>query len=159
MQISGVPRLSPKLRNKAMIHYPPHALEGQFRNNILFYSLYLLLAAVMLVYPDMTVSVYADTLATANRTVELSELTTGSFGSLASFGGSELGDATWVLFNTLSEIIFPFAAIAAGVFGLFALVRGFNIAVIGGAFAVAIAAGLMPNLLLSFSGYTEAALF
>ena len=142
-----------------MIHYSPHALEGQFSNRILLCSLSALCADVMLVYPDLTVSVYADTLATSNRTVELSELSSGSFGRFASFGGSELGDATWVLFNTLSEIIFPFAEIAAGVFGLFALVRGFNIAVIGGAFAVATAAGLLPNLLLSFSGYTEAALF
>ena len=64
-----------------------------------------------------------------------------------------------MLFNTLSEIIFPFAAIVAGVFDLFALVRGFNIAVIGGAFAVAIVAGLLPNLLLRFSGYANPIIF
>ena len=143
-----------------MIHYSPHAVKEQCSNNILFYSLSLLLAAVMLVFPDMMASVHASELLDNNRNVTLRELRgEDSFGRYPSFGGAELGDATWVLFNTLSEIIFPFAAIAAGVFGLFALVRGFNVAVIGGAFAVAIVAGLMPNLLLSFSGYTEAALF
>ena len=142
-----------------MIHYSPYAVKEQYSNKILFYSLSLLLSAVMLVYPDIMSSVHAGDLLATNTDLTLERLRTGEFGRNVSFGGAQLGDATWVLFNTLSEIIFPFAAIAAGVFGLFALVRGFNIAVIGGAFAVAIVAGLMPNLLLSFSGYTEAALF
>ena len=127
-----------------------------------FWSFSFLMAVIFLMHPDIIASAEAAGLINRNEDLNpnhLIELPDGGISDVQSFGGAQLGDATWVLFNTLSEIIFPFAAIAAGVFGLFALVRGFNIAVIGGAFAVAIVAGLLPELLLSFSGYATPALF
>ena len=125
-----------------------------------FWSFSFLMAVIFLMHPDIIASAEAAGLSNRNSDIDPESLRTGAgITGKHSFGGAHLGDATWVLFNTLSEIVFPFAAIAAGVFGLFALVRGFNIAVIGGAFAVAIVKGLLPELLLSFSGYTEAALF
>ena len=125
-----------------------------------FWSFSFLMAVIFLMHPDIIASAEGGGLANRNDNIDPESLRTGTgITDEDSFGGKYLGDATWVLFNTLSEIIFPFAAIAAGVFGLFALVRGFNIAVIGGAFAVAIVAGLLPRLLLSFSGYSAAALF
>ena len=125
-----------------------------------FWSFSFLMAVIFLMHPDIIASAEAAGLSNRNSDIDPESLRTGAgITGEHSFGGAHLGDATWVLFNTLSEIVFPFAAIAAGVFGLFALVRGFNIAVIGGAFAVAIVAGLLPELPLSFSGYSTAALF
>ena len=125
-----------------------------------FWSFSFLMAVIFLMHPDIIASAEASGLANRNLDIDPEDLRTGeNITGEHSFGGGHLGDATFVLFNTLSEIVFPFAAFAAGVFGLFALVRGFNIAVIGGAFAVAIVAGLLPGLLLSFSGYSAAALF
>ena len=127
-----------------------------------FWSFSFLMAVIFLMHPDIIASAEASGLINSNDSLTYNQLTNppeDGHPENLSFGGAELGDATWVLFNTLSEIVFPFAAIAAGVFGLFALVRGFNVAVIGGAFAVAIVAGLMPNLLLRFSGYANPIIF
>ena len=62
------------------------------------------------------------------------------------------------LFGTITNVVGPVVAIVAIAFGLFAIVRGFNVAAIVSSFAVAIIAGVGPQILLAVSG-TSASVF
>ena len=122
---------------------------------ILFWAFSLLLSAVMVLHPEMMLSAYAADLAknpNANLT-EFGELTAPGIGEVgASYAGEVLGSATQAFYNTFNRIVAPVVALVAGIFGLFALIRGFNIIVIGSSFGVAVIAGLLPAILVETVG-------
>ena len=136
-------------------------LAEQSLSKAIFWSVSGILAALLLLHPDLMNAAIAGGL--KNQTSNLTSL--GDITNSAAlsdnnvFGGVELGSASLALYYTLTEVVFPVAALLAAGFGLFALIRGFNIVVIGGAFCVAIAAGIFPTLALSITGFGAAAVF
>ena len=109
-------------------------------------------AAMLILHPELMLVAGAAQLATNSTDFAAGDGVTAS----TTFGGEALGNATRGFYNLLNNIVSPLAAVIAGAFGLFALIRGFNLAVIGGAFGVAIIAGLLPTIILGILGVTPA---
>ena len=111
-------------------------------------------AAMLILYPEFMSVANAgglDNVASLNIDDDITGVADAT-----TFGGEVLGGATRAFYNLLNNIVSPLTAIIAGAFGLFALIRGFNLAVIGGAFGVAIIAGLLPTIILGVLGVAPA---
>ena len=135
-------------------------LAEQSLSKAVFWSVSGVLAALLLLHPDLMNSAIAGALKNQTANTELGDITnSATLADNAVFGGVELGSASLAIYYTLTEVVFPIAALLAAGFGLFALIRGFNIVVIGGAFCVAIAAGVFPTLALNVTGFAAAAVF
>lgn len=134
-----------------------HTASAMAFPTILFWAFSLLLSAVMVLHPEMMLSAYAADL-TAINNADLTQFGAeglpGGPESSSSYAGTALGSATYAFYNTFNRIVAPVVALVAGIFGLFALIRGFNIIVIGSSFGVAVIAGLLPAILTQTVGVT-----
>ena len=132
-----------------------HTASAMAFPTILFWAFSLLLSAVMVLHPEMMLSAYAADL-TATGNADLTQFGESGLPGDAgtSYAGTALGSATYAFYNTFNRIVAPVVALVAGIFGLFALIRGFNIIVIGSSFGVAVIAGLLPAILTQTVGVT-----
>lgn len=103
-------------------------LAEQSLSKAIFWSVSGVLAALLLLHPDLMNAAIAGGLKNQTADISLGDITNSA--ALANdtvFGGVELGSASLALHYTLTEVVFPIAALLAAGFGLFALIRGFNI--------------------------------
>jgi len=117
------------------------------------WAFFAVLGAVMVINPQL---IMVEAWATQLAAVKNIDDTGGSAIQERAFGGQALGDAALGLMGTITNVVGPIVAIVAIAFGLFAVVRGFNVAAIVSSFAVAIIAGVGPNILLTAAGTSTA---
>lgn len=133
-------------------------LSETIGHKTLFWTVNTMLAAVFMLHPEILHIAHAADFG-GQTNIDLSDLSDVSGGDVQLYSGVALGNTTHLLYNSIVRVISPTAAIVAGAFGLFALVRGFNIAVIGSAFGVAVVAGILPRMLLGLFGHSTAGIF
>ena len=136
------------------------AIPQNYGRSALLWSLFAVLGAVMVINPQLVVpEAWATNLAGVTN-VTAGGITTPTVSGTGvvqgAFGGQALGNAALGLMGTITNVVGPIVAIVAIAFGLFAVVRGFNVAAIVSAFAVAIIAGVGPNILLTVAGTSTA---
>lgn len=133
-------------------------LSETIGHKTLFWTVNAMLAAFFVLHPEILHIAHASDFG-GQTNIDLSDFSDVSGAKVQLYSGVALGNTTNILYNSIVRVISPTAAIVAGAFGLFALVRSFNIAVIGSAFGVAIVAGILPRMLLGLFGHTTAGIF
>ena len=139
------------------------AIPHTHGRSALLWAFFAVLGAVMVFNPQLIISeAWATQLSGVTAITSGTAPTVSGTGAAATvtgaFGGAELGNAALRLFGTITNVVGPVVTIVAIAFGLFAIVRGFNVAAIVSSFAVAIIAGVGPQILLAVSG-TSASVF